>query len=172
MKKFSSLFLILLALAGALHLERYRSFQRHTAWMRPSDGPPSSLRPLIVEAARTYNVDECLIAGVIRQESAYQPRAESACGAQGLMQLMPDTAAELGLTDVFEPRQNIMGGTRLLRQLLDRYDGDVVWAVAAFNAGPGSVDKYQGVPPFGETQNYVSRVMQNYYHFSRRRAAD
>lgn len=101
------------------------------------------------------------------QESAYRVRAVSPCGARGLMQLMPDMETEFGVTDPFDPRQNIMGGTQLLRQLLDRYHGKVELALAAFNAGPGSVDKYQGIPPYEETRNYVSRVLRNYEHFSR-----
>lgn len=170
MKKIPAFFLILVALACAYQLEQYRDFQRHSAWMQASDGPPPWLRPLILEAARRYDLDECLIAGIVRQESAYQLRARSICGAQGLMLLMPETALELGITDSFDARQNIMGGTRLFRQYLDRFQGQLVFAVAAFNAGPESVEKYRGVPPYPETQDYVAQVMQNYYQFSWRRA--
>lgn len=120
------------------------------------------INAIIKEAAATYHIDEKLISSVIRAESNFNNDSISHAGAKGLMQLMPETARELGVQDVFNPRDNIFGGTKYLRQMLERYDGDPVLALAAYNAGPGNVDKYGGVPPFKETQNYVEKVMNSY----------
>lgn len=130
----------------------------------PQAGHPCFHRygDLIAQAARRHEVDPLLVGAVIRHESAFSPAAVSKAGAMGLMQLMPDTARALGVTDAFDPRQNIEGGTTLLRSLLDRYHGQVDLALAAYNAGPEAVDKYGGVPPYPETQAYVRNVMQTY----------
>jgi len=117
---------------------------------------------LIADAARRHEVDPLLVRAVIRHESGFAPSAVSKSGAMGLMQLMPDTARTLGVRDAFDPRQNIEGGTTLLRQLLDRYNGHVDLALAAYNAGPAAVDSHGGVPPYPETQAYVRNVMQTY----------
>jgi soluble lytic murein transglycosylase-like protein len=117
---------------------------------------------IITDAARRYEVDPQLVSAVINQESGFQPNAVSKAGAMGLMQLMPDTAKSLGVTDPFNPQQNIEGGTSLLRGLLDRYHGQLDLALAAYNAGPAAVDKYGGVPPFPETQAYVRNIMASY----------
>ncbi len=115
---------------------------------------------LIRDAAARHQVDATLVKAVIRAESDFVPNAVSPAGALGLMQLMPDTARLRGVGSVFEPRQNIEGGVRHLRYLLDRYSGNLRLALAAYNAGEGAVDKNGGIPPYPETQNYVVRVMR------------
>ncbi|WP_339175320.1 lytic transglycosylase domain-containing protein [Solibacillus sp. FSL R5-0691] len=113
----------------------------------------------ITAAAKKYNIPEKLITSVIKQESNFNASATSAAGASGLMQLMPATARYLGVSDRFDPAQNIMGGAKYLRQMLDQFDNNVETALAAYNAGPGNVKKYGGIPPFQETQNYVKKIM-------------
>ena len=113
----------------------------------------------IEAAARKYNLPSKLIRSVIRAESNFRADAVSPAGAQGLMQLMPATARELGVTDPFDADQNIDGGAKYLRQMLDRFDGDLRRALAAYNAGPGTVQKYNGDVPYRETRNYVRRVL-------------
>ncbi|REJ05373.1 lytic transglycosylase domain-containing protein [Halobacillus trueperi] len=114
---------------------------------------------LIKKASERYGVDEKLVRSVVKAESNFDAGVVSHAGAQGLMQLMPATAKGLGVTDPFDPEQNLMGGTKYLRQMLDRYDGNTELALAAYNAGPGNVDKYEGVPPFRETQNYITKIL-------------
>jgi len=112
----------------------------------------------IAEAADLYRLDPSLIRAIILAESAFNPFAVSRAGAQGLMQLMPALAEELNVLDPFDPRQNIFGGARYLRQLLDLHKGNVNLAVASYNAGPGAVDRFNGVPPYRETRAYVKKV--------------
>lgn len=121
--------------------------------------------PLITEAATLQGVPPALVKAVIAAESAFDSQAVSRKGAQGLMQLMPATAALLGVQDPFEPGQNVAGGTSYLRAMIDRY-GDLTRALAAYNAGPTAVDRYGGIPPYAETQAYVERVLTYYrrYH--------
>jgi soluble lytic murein transglycosylase-like protein len=120
---------------------------------------PSDFDSLIEKAAAKYGVDPALVKGLIDAESDFDATAVSAAGAKGLMQLMDGTAASLGVSDSFDPAQNIDGGVRFLSSLLDRYGGDVEMALAAYNAGPGAVDKAGGVPDIAETQVYVPRVL-------------
>ena len=120
------------------------------------------LENLVQEAGRRHDIDPELIRAVIRQESGFNPLAVSHKGAQGLMQLMPETARRLGVQDVFDPAENVLGGAKLLRQLMDRYEGDLDLALAAYNAGEAAVERYGGLPPYRETTDYVDRITQAY----------
>ena len=171
---------------GVVHLTdvpadpRYRSFAmgRSTGtgsgmviWLRrhpPLEDDGSDGRTydrLIAREARRHGVSPALVKAVMKAESNFHPEAVSSHGAQGLMQLMPDTADSLGVSDPFRPEDNVWGGTRYLRAMLDRY-GNLQYALAAYNAGPGAVDRFGGVPPFPETREYVNRVLDYYrrYH--------
>lgn len=122
-------------------------------------GEPSPFDGLIAAAAQKHGVDPALLKGLIRAESNFDPTASSGAGAAGLVQLMPGTAASLGVTDRLDPAQSIDGGARYLRQQLDAFGGDVMKALAAYNAGPGAVRRFGGVPPYAETQAYVQKVV-------------
>jgi soluble lytic murein transglycosylase-like protein len=122
---------------------------------------PIELKGIIDEASKAYNVDPALIQAVIQAESNFDPNSTSATGAMGLMQLMPETANELGVTNAYDPVENIHGGTRYLRNLLDRYDGNIPLSLAAYNWGMGNVEKPSSQIP-RETQNYIFRVNQFY----------
>lgn len=120
---------------------------------------------LIGEAAHLYQLPEPFIRAVVRVESDFNPTVVSRAGAMGLMQLMPKTARSMGVSDPFDARQNILGGARYLRLLANRFKGDLVLTVAAYNAGHGAVEKYKGIPPYKETQRYVRRVLKHYYAY-------
>jgi len=131
---------------------------------RPGDrAEPGAYDALIRKTARRYGVPPALVKAVVKAESNFQRHAVSRAGAQGLMQLMPSTASDLGVQDPFSPEENIHGGTRYLRAMIDRFEGDWKHALAAYNAGPGVVDQYGGIPPYRETREYVERVL-HYYH--------
>ena len=137
--------------------------------MNRSTAPSKSLtaaemHTMLAKAGTQHHIDEDLLASVVKAESGGNMRAVSRTGAQGLMQLMPGTANELGVTDAFRPEQNIAGGTAYLDQLLVRYHDNAALALAAYNAGPGAVDKYRGVPPYRETRAYVARVIREFNH--------
>ena len=157
--------------AGVLHLTnvpadpRYRGLSgasgTSSGWLRMPERRPARYIEDIHAIARQYGVSPVLVEAVVRMESGFDPRAVSPKGAGGLMQLMPETASALGVLDRFNPRENIRGGVRHLRYLLDRYKGSVVLAAAAYNAGEGAVDTYRGIPPYAETLQYVQQVLRH-----------
>lgn len=122
----------------------------------------AEMHEMLAHAGAAHHIDEDLLASVVRAESGGQVRAVSRTGARGLMQLMPGTASEMGVVDAFRPEQNIAGGTAYLDGLLTRYHDNVALALAAYNAGPGAVDRYRGVPPYRETRAYVARVIREF----------
>jgi len=145
--------------------------------LRPSSKPeaqalteltPAEMHTMLAKAGTQHHIDADLLASVVKAESGGRVMAVSRTGAQGLMQLMPDTANEMGVSDAFRPEQNIAGGTAYLDQLLVRYHDNAALALAAYNAGPGAVDKYHGIPPYRETRAYVARVIRE---FNRRKTA-
>jgi soluble lytic murein transglycosylase-like protein len=136
--------------------------------VKPSSGSLERLNKYddhIEEAAKSYGVDKNIIKSVIMTESAGNNKAVSNAKAKGLMQLMDSTASDMGVSNVFNPRENIIGGTKYLSQMLRQYNGDLKLALAAYNAGPKNVEKYNGVPPFEETKNYINKVMSYLNHF-------
>lgn len=125
-------------------------------------GVPQYLSAIIYEASEKHGVDPRLVAAVAQRESRFNPFATSPVGAQGVMQLMPSTARSLGVSNSYDARENVFAGTRYLRTLLDTFDGDLNLTLAAYNAGPGAVRKYRGIPPYRETRAYVSAVRNTY----------
>jgi len=125
----------------------------------------ADLGEMLAKAGQEHNLDVDLLASIVKAESGGNTRAVSRAGARGLMQLMPKTASGLGVEDSFKPEQNVRGGSTYLDELLKRYDNKLALALAAYNAGPGAVDKYHGIPPYHETQAYVARVI---HEFNRR----
>jgi hypothetical protein len=123
---------------------------------------PIGVNEVVNSASATFHLDPDLVNSVIHAESGFNSHAISPKGARGLMQLMPGTAGQLGVHDAFDPQANVDGGSRYLRELLERYNFDLVKALAAYNAGPERVDQYQGVPPFRETRAYVARIVHEY----------
>ncbi len=122
----------------------------------------AEINDIISEISSKYGVNEKLVSALIKQESGYNPTIVSKAGATGLMQLMPATAESLGVKDTKDPVQNVDGGVRYLKSLMKKYNGNLILSLAAYNAGPGAVDKYGGVPPYKETQNYVKNILANY----------
>lgn len=127
--------------------------------------PPAQIESLVNANAAAWQVDPALVKAIIANESGFDANATSRTGAQGLMQLEPETAAGLGVRDPYDPAQNISGGTRYIKGLLERFHGDTRLAVAAYNAGPGAIEKFGGVPPYAETQTYVGNVLESYRRY-------
>jgi soluble lytic murein transglycosylase-like protein len=121
--------------------------------------PPERIREIVDDGAEESGLDADLVRAVVRRESAYNPWATSRKGAQGLMQLMPSVQTQFGVTDPYDPKQNVAAGTRLLKQLLDQFGGDLPRALGAYNAGAARVEQYGGVPPFPETMQYVTGIL-------------
>lgn len=139
-------------------------------WNEPANVRVTSsekFQRFIDASAAKWGVDKALVKAIVANESGFDPNATSSAGAQGLMQLEPATAAGLGVTDPYDPVQNLSGGTRYMRGLLDRFHGDLRRAVAAYNAGPYAVEKYGGVPPYAETRAYVDNVLQSYRRYKK-----
>ena len=161
------------ALAAALHAGNPAQGLQPGGADAPGSGlpvaapvPPAEIDALVEQNAATWQVDPALLKAVIANESGFNANATSKVGAQGLMQLMPETAASLGVRDAYDPAQNVAGGARYLRGLLDRFGGDKRLAIAAYNAGPGAVAKYGDVPPYAETRNYVQNVLASFDKYS------
>ena len=139
--------------------------QRAQVAKTPRAFPISSAKDLndvVNEASGRYQLDPDLVNSVIKAESGFNARAVSPKGAQGLMQLMPGTASQLGVPNVFDPRANVDGGTKYLRELMERYNFDIVKALAAYNAGPQRVEQFRGIPPYYETRTYVARIVRDF----------
>jgi soluble lytic murein transglycosylase-like protein len=134
--------------------------------------PSEAYEAIIQDAAREHQLDAHLIRAVMQTESAFHPFAVSRAGAEGLMQLMPALASEMGVSDSFDPRENIMGGARYLKRLLDYHNGNLDLALASYNAGPGNVERYGGIPPFRETRKYVKTIKALYARSKRQRSGD
>ena len=156
---------------GVLHFTNVPASTKYRLYIR-NRKPAFSTSPgtkkydgIIQDAARRYGVDFSLLKAIIRAESSFNPQAISRKGARGLMQIMPQNFRTLEIQDPFDPKQNIMGGARYFRSLLDRYEGKVALTLAAYNAGPSAVDRYRRIPPYVETQDYVEKVLRYYRYY-------
>lgn len=151
------------------HLEsvRYSVYIKEPSTHHPDPSSSNRYNHLIAEASRRYGVNEPLLKALIKAESNFNPRAVSKKGAKGLMQLMPENIRDFRVNDPFDPRENIMGGTRFIKRMIDRYSGKLSLAIAAYNAGPEKVDQYRSVPPYKETEAFVERVLKYYRVFKK-----
>jgi soluble lytic murein transglycosylase len=140
---------------------QYRFFRKE----KKARGDKDSVTDLIKHYASVFNLEDSLVRAVIKVESDYNPNALSRKGAQGLMQLIPETARDMKVTNPFNPEDNIRGGSRYLRLMLDQFDGSIDLALAAYNAGPSAVRRHGGIPPYAETRNYVEKVKKYLLHY-------
>lgn len=154
---------------GVLHFtnvptsKRYKLYMKERAY-KPADRTyTDKYDHIIAKASKSHGVSFQLLKAIIKVESDFNPRAVSKKGAKGLMQLMPENISSFNLKDPFDPVENIMGGAKYIRELLDRFGGELQLSLAAYNAGPSSVDRYQRIPPFKETEAYIQKVMAHYY---------
>lgn len=154
---------------GVIHFTNTPTSNHYSFYREESDGGRHGLGDIIHRYARIYNIEEALVRAVIKVESDFDPRAISAKGAQGIMQLIPETAREMKVQNPLDPEQNIRGGSRYLRQMLNRFDGNLELALAAYNAGPSAVERAGGIPPYPETVNYVDRVKRYLDYYRRHR---
>lgn len=136
--------------------------ENETSSINSTYASKSQLINMINQVAQKHGVDEKLVQALIKQESGFNPNAKSKVGAIGLMQLMPSTAKAMGVKNPYNAAQNVEGGVKYLKSMLNKYNGNIILALAAYNAGPGAVDKYSGVPPYKETENYVKNILANY----------
>ena len=143
-----------------INLNRYQGVTNNSRLDNITDRV--KINKLIDEYSQKYGLDSDFVKAVVKQESGFNEKATSKCGAMGLMQLMPGTAKALNVNDPYNARDNIEGGVKYLKGLMDRFDGDMKLALAAYNAGPNAVKKYNGIPPYNETQNYVKNIMSMY----------
>ena len=153
---------------GVWHFSNINSDRRYKLYLRYHNNPKRYMddyKDAISKASEEYGIEKSLIKAVILAESALDPNARSSKGAQGLMQLMPYTADELSVDDPYNPEDNIFGGTKYLSKLMERFNDDTQLVLAAYNAGPESVESYKGVPPFKETENFIKKVMTYYEEY-------
>ena len=148
--------------ATRVNAQLYTNTANSTGLGKPDYTNKTKIKELISRVSQKHGVDEKLVNALVNQESGFNPNAKSKVGALGLMQLMPATAKGLGVTNPMDPEQNVEGGVKYLKSMLDKYNGNIILALAAYNAGPGAVDKYDGVPPYKETQNYVRSILSTY----------
>ena len=141
---------------------KYRVYIREAPAVSPDSTTSSPYHDLIIRAAEKHGISVPLLKAIIKAESNFNPKAVSKKGAMGLMQIMPQNVKALNIHDPFDPRENIMGGTRYFKRLVNRFDGKISLAIAAYNAGPVAVERHQRIPPFRETQDYVKRVLKYY----------
>jgi soluble lytic murein transglycosylase len=157
---------------GVWHFTNVKSDKRYKFYLKERPSPKGGLQfikdyeHIISQASQRFSVERSLIKAVIKAESDFDHRAISSKGAQGLMQLMPETADEMDVSDAFNPEENIFGGTRYLGLMLERFSKDKRLALAAYNAGPERVEEYKGVPPFPETATFIERVLKYYHQYN------
>ena len=151
-----------LVVVSEVRLQKKSISHRHVEMTSIQKNAENIYQPLILDAAFRYEVEPAIIKAIIMAESGFNPKAKSKVGARGLMQLMPRTAKSLGVEDSFKPAHNIDAGVRYFKHLLDKFDGEITLALAAYNAGSSNVRKYGGIPPFKETKYYINKVLKYY----------